>query len=109
MKRQLSVAILLLGTACGAGAQDTGNSDTTTINRNVAAEFSASPTESLTLFEAPVSVELPASTSFGPVLLPLLGNAEAEPAPEPKPKFLYGGRDDFRWQLAIGADWFRFR
>ena len=31
------------------------------------------------------------------------------PSPAPDPKFLYGGRDDFRWQLAIGADWFRFR
>jgi hypothetical protein len=119
MKRQLSVAILLLGTACGAAAQDGGSSDTSAINRNVAAEFSASPTESLTLWDAAGSVELApvASASFSPVLLPVLGAAEpgpaaeAAPAPEapPKPKFLYGGRDDFRWQLAIGADWFRFR
>jgi hypothetical protein len=115
MKRQLAVAILLLGTACVAGAQDAGGSDTTSISRNVAAEFSASSTESLTLWEAPASVELPPATgtSFSPVLLPLPEDAEPTPAPAPapapKPKFLYGGRDDFRWQLAIGADWVRFR
>jgi hypothetical protein len=112
MKRQLSVAILLLGTACGAAAQDASSSDTASINRNVAAAFSASPTENLMLWEASPSVELPAvAETFSPVLLPLLESAEPAPAPapEPKPRFLYGGRDDFRWQLAIGADWFRFR
>ena len=35
--------------------------------------------------------------------------ASPEPSPAPDPKFIYGGRDDFRWQLAIGADWIRFR
>jgi opacity protein-like surface antigen len=34
---------------------------------------------------------------------------DASPSPSPDPKFVYGGRDDFRWQLAIGADWIRFR
>ena len=34
----------------------------------------------------------------------------AEPAsPEPKPKFLLGGRDDYRWQLGLGVAWERFR
>lgn len=32
-----------------------------------------------------------------------------DPAPAPDPKFLYGGRDDYRWQLGIGASWVRFR
>jgi hypothetical protein len=36
-------------------------------------------------------------------------NPTPSPAPAPDPKFIYGGRDDFRWQLAIGADWIRFR
>jgi hypothetical protein len=35
---------------------------------------------------------------------------EADPAlPKPKPKFLYGGRDDYRWQLGLGVAWERFR
>jgi opacity protein-like surface antigen len=34
--------------------------------------------------------------------------AEAPPA-SPDPKFVYGGRDDFRWQLALGVAIVRFR
>ncbi len=34
----------------------------------------------------------------------------AEPLPAaPKPKFITGGRDDFRWQLALGVTLLRFR
>jgi opacity protein-like surface antigen len=32
-----------------------------------------------------------------------------DPAAAPDPKFLYGGRDDYRWQLGLGASWERFR
>ena len=33
----------------------------------------------------------------------------AEPAaPSPKPRFVYGGRDDYRWQLGLSLDWLRF-
>jgi hypothetical protein len=35
--------------------------------------------------------------------------APADPAaPSPKPRFVYGGRDDYRLQLSVGAAWFRF-
>jgi hypothetical protein len=34
-------------------------------------------------------------------------SAESEPAPAPT--FLYGSRDDYRWQLGLGASWERFR
>jgi hypothetical protein len=37
------------------------------------------------------------------------GTPDASPSPSPNPRFIYGGREDFRWQLAIGVDWFRFR
>jgi len=36
--------------------------------------------------------------------------APADPAsPSPNPKFIYGGRDDYRWQLSLGATMLRFR
>jgi hypothetical protein len=36
--------------------------------------------------------------------------APAGPAtPSPKPRFVYGGRDDYRWQLSLAAVWFRFQ
>jgi len=31
------------------------------------------------------------------------------PTPSPTPKFIYGGRDDFRWQLGLSFAWFRFQ
>jgi hypothetical protein len=78
----------------------------------VAADFSAAPAASASLFQfqpAPAIALSPAS-SFA--LAPALASppaADASPSPAPDPKFIYGGRDDFRWQLAIGADWIRFR
>lgn len=34
----------------------------------------------------------------------------ADPAtPSPKPRFVYGGRDDYRWQLSLNLAWFRFQ
>jgi len=111
MKRQLILAVLVLGTACGAQAQNSGASTT---DQNAAAEFSASPTENIILFQPPASgLSMPASTPLSAPPVPF-GNAvptaaSPTPTPSPDPKFLYGGRDDFRWQLAIGADWMRFR
>jgi len=109
MKRQLSVAFLLLGTACAAGAQDATPPDTNSASRNVAPEFTAAPTKTLTLLAAPVNATAPAVATSS---VPPTSDSEATyaaPDPAPTPKFLYGGRDDFRWQLAIGADWIRFR
>lgn len=31
------------------------------------------------------------------------------PTPSPMPRFVYGGRQDYRLQLSVGAAWFRFR
>jgi hypothetical protein len=44
-----------------------------------------------------------------PAAIPSAALPGADPAPAPDPKFLYGGRDDYRWQLGIGASWVRFR
>jgi hypothetical protein len=66
----------------------------------------------LTVFQ-PARGALSFAPSFAPqpAFISSLENAapEASPWPAPDPKFVYGGRDDFRWQLAIGADWIRFR
>jgi opacity protein-like surface antigen len=113
MKRQLSVAILLLGTACAAAAQDGANPDSSAAERNVAAPFSAAASENLTLISAPENQVWPNTFGSAPAAEPSApaedASADPSPAPSPTPRFLYGGRDDFRWQLAIGADWYRFR
>jgi opacity protein-like surface antigen len=33
----------------------------------------------------------------------------AAPVPEPKPRFVFGDRDDYRWQLGIGVAFLRFQ
>jgi hypothetical protein len=35
--------------------------------------------------------------------------AMGEPAPGPRPRFIYSDRDDFRWQLGLGVSFERFR
>jgi hypothetical protein len=112
MKRQIVVLLLVLGAGCAVSAQDS-SPDTQAVNRNVAAEFSASLAES-TYPPQPVLADGLASAfnvAAPPTFAaPLAGAAaDASPSPSPDPKFLYGGRDDFRWQLGIGADWIRFR
>jgi hypothetical protein len=112
MKRQLIVVFLVLGVGCAVRAQE-AVPDSQAVLRNVAAEFSASPAASKNSFPPAAAGALAPIPSFAPLpaSLSLPGNAapEAPPLPAPDPKFIYGGRDDFRWQLAIGADWIRFR
>jgi hypothetical protein len=109
MKRQLVVLSLMLGATCAAGAQD-AVPENQPVTRNVAAIFSAAPLPAASLSQPSAFSSAP---NFAPPAAPAsaLGSPapDAAPSPSPDPKFVYGGRDDFRWQLAIGADWIRFR
>jgi opacity protein-like surface antigen len=114
MKRQLVVLLLVLGMGRAVRAQE-AVSDSQTADRNVAADFSAASSTNASLFQPAPVLALSPAPSFGSTAaaaaLPF-GTAAApdpSPSPAPDPKFLYGGRDDFRWQLTIGADWLRFR
>jgi hypothetical protein len=112
MKRQLIVVFLVLGAGRAARAQE-AVADGQAVNRNVAAEFSVSPARSTDSFRPAAAGALAAVSGFAPLPASpsLPGNAapEASPSPVPDPRFIYGGRDDYRWQLALGADWIRFR
>ncbi len=58
------------------------------------------------------SAAKPVNTFAAPILATALALPldAAEPAsPQPQPKFLYGGRDDYRWELALGVTWLRFQ
>ena len=118
MKRLFASAFLLLGSGGVTRAQV--SAPTLNIDRgNVAQEFSATSAAKATLqsdlavagtFSAPAAK--PANTLAVPVVATALALPldNAEPAaPSPRPKFLYGGRDDYRWQLGIAASWLRFR
>jgi hypothetical protein len=112
MKRQLAIVLSMLGAACAASAQQSVPASQS-LDRNVAADFSAAPSTSTTLFQPVFANSLALAPNFAQPAASAapLPSAEpdASPSPAPDPRFIYGGRDDFRWQLGIGADWIRFR
>jgi hypothetical protein len=116
--KMLLLSVLLLGSVNVARAQvsapsfaiDTGNA---------AQEFSATSAAKATLqndLAAASTFSASASKPANPFAVPLVATAlalpleNAEPAsPLPQPKFLYGGRDDYRWELGLGFTWLRFQ
>jgi hypothetical protein len=116
--KMLLVSALLLGSVSVAEAQV--SAPTLQIDRgNAAQDFSATSAASSALLsdlaaadKFSLRVEKPANTFAAPVVATALSLPleDAEPAsPPPQPKFLYGGRDDYRWELSLAATWLRFR
>src|SRR5437016_883135 len=116
MKSLFVSAFLLLGTVCASQAQ-VGTTKPLSNTDNPGPDFSATSAGKVTLPDSPAAAdsfaEPRANSSFS---APRLGTAFlAEPAPatpaapSPNPRFVYGGRDDFRWQLSVAFAWFRFR
>lgn len=115
MKNLLPVLVLTLATASVSQAQDDHGSSaqvsTSTNVANVVAEFAnvsaaaslRSPETALWRFAEP---RIPSAELFAqPASV-----AAPEPLPaSPAPKYVYGSRDDFRWQLALGISLVRFR
>ena len=118
MKRLFGLAALLLGTTCVAQGQS-GPPAVTDEKSNVTLDLAATSATKTALFDPLFSADavfpaaaIPANTFSTPVVAkPLrLTTETAEPASSsPEPKFVFGGRDDYRWQLGFGFDWIRFR
>jgi opacity protein-like surface antigen len=112
MKRLLHVTLLALVAVSVAQAQDNRTSPAQA-NTNVAADFASTPaaTASPTISEAWLWPS--AGQRISSVSSLAEPGAPAEPAAAvpaaPDPKFVYGSRDDFRWQIALGLSLVRFR
>jgi hypothetical protein len=118
MKRLFASAMLLLGSVGVARAQlsvPTLVSDTGNVAQDFAATSAAkvtfldplvaTDTFSLSVPKSPDAFAAPAVVTA--LALPL---ENADPAsPSPTPKFLYGGRDDYRWELGLAFTWQRFQ
>lgn len=112
MKRVCVCALLLLGSFGTAQAQVEAVKPVFETD-NAAPDFSATSASKTTLPNL-----LAVADSFsaaGVASAPRLSTALfAEPvpanpaAPSPKPRFVYGGRDDYRWQLGLGLTWVHF-
>ncbi len=118
MKRLL-LAALLLGSVSVAQAQV--NAPISQIDRgNAAQDFSATSAARWTLLSDLAAADTisvaaaakPTNTFAAPTVATALAlpYESAEPgSPSPQPKFLYGGRDDYRWELGLAVSWLRFR
>jgi hypothetical protein len=118
MKRLFGLAALLLGSTCVAQGQS-GAPVATDEKNNVAVDLAASSETKTTFFDPLFSADatfpaaaMPADTiGTSSIAKPLSLTLETpEPAASsPEPKFVFGGIDDYRWQLGFGIDWIRFR
>ena len=117
MKRLFVPALLLLGSSCAAQAQLAAPVSSNE-EGNVALDFAATSAAKATLLHsystsATYTLFLPTVNSgSAPIVATALALPfeNAEPAaPSPKPKFLYGGRDDYRFQLGLGFTLFHFQ
>jgi opacity protein-like surface antigen len=121
MNRLFAGALLVLGSVCAAQAQDPAPAGIE-VKTSAAPDFlttSAARVNLITpvgnagaLFVPDGLAEPPANLGGVPPLSTALAVplTDADPAtPEPRPKFLFGGRDDYRWQLGLGIAWERFR
>jgi opacity protein-like surface antigen len=108
MKKPLIGVLVLLAGAWAAGAQEASlrvaaAQDTT----NVAADFAASSAAQVNLYAPSEEVR---SFALATPAAPAASAAAAEPAAAtPRPKFVFGDRDDYRWQLGVGVEFFRFQ
>src|SRR5262249_59562955 len=104
MIKILARILLALGSAAVAWAQSptTAKDDLAPIAAPI--DFANTSAARVTLLE-PLHLAQPRSASLIAVDA---ASSTADPA-APKPKFVFGGRDDFRWQLGLGIAWNRFR
>jgi len=111
MRKPLMGIAVMLAAACVVGAQegtDGGVKDT----GNVAVAFRETSAAQVNLL-APAD-NGSESRSFAlatpsPAAESSANAFPAEPAAAPTPKFVIGSRDDYRWQLGVGAEFFQFR
>ena len=107
MSKGLLGVLVLLMAAWAVGAQEASlgvaaAQDT----RNVAGDFAESSGAEVNLY-APS--EEARSMALATPATPAASAAAAEPTPAtPQPKFVFGARDDYRWQLGVGVEFFRF-
>jgi hypothetical protein len=99
MKKLLMGFLLLLGAAGVVGAQEeSGPAEET----KTAASFELTSAPKVSLLGAS------AESREAPSVAAATAEGEAPATPPAKPRFVFGDRDDYRWQLGMGVEIFRF-
>lgn len=120
MNKLCVVPLLVLAMSCAARAQEESQSSSIT---EIAAAAPTGKSDADVDASQPTAMRLSAfstSETAAPVFRHAPGDfgsgkaaefaTPAEPSPAtPEPRFVFGGRDDFRWQLGLGISLVRFR
>jgi len=97
--------MVMLALAYGVSAQEGRVGES---RGNAAVDFGATSASEMNLFSTDTAtheVSLSSAEASPAAATP----AAPAPAPAAKPKFVFGDRDDYRWQLGVGVEFFRFR
>ena len=105
MKKPLMGMMLMLGMAWAVEAQEVG------VVNGAAKEAPGAAVASGESSAANVDLSSAGEASNFALATPgaAAAAAPAEPAAAPVPKFVFGERDDYRWQLGVGLEFFRFQ
>jgi len=107
MRKGLLGVLVLLMAAWVVGAQETGLRVAAAPEAtNVAADFSETSAAQVNLLQPGDGAR---SLALATPADPAASASAAEPAAEPRPRFVFGLRDDYRWQLGVGLEFFRFQ
>ena len=105
MKKPILGMAIILAAASAVCAQQASNASSAgRTAENSPAVFSDTNAAQVNLFEASASE----SRSFA-LATPAADPAPVPAAPAPKPNFVYGNRDDYRWQIGLGVEVYRFQ
>ncbi|HEY1471473.1 MAG TPA: hypothetical protein VGF61_20710 [Candidatus Acidoferrum sp.] len=112
MRKPIFGALVMMAMACAVRAQDVNLSDNSARDSGTtAASFGGSPVAQVNLSAAAgdavrsFALATPAPGSSSASAAP----ADPGAAPAARPKYVFGERDDYRWQLALGVEFFRFQ
>lgn len=117
MKRLTASLFLLLGSVSVLRAQSNApkllfETDNAAPDFSLTSAAKVMPSDALFVTDSSQPGTTTART-FAPIRVPTAFSAEpapaANPTPSPHPKFVYGGREDYRWQLSLGIAWLRFQ
>lgn len=105
MKKPILGMAIVLASACVVCAQENSSAATSGRSMENTVAFENTSAAQVNLFDASGSAPMEPSTSAA---------AAPEPAavpgdPAATPKFVWGERDDYRWQLGLGGEFLRFR
>jgi hypothetical protein len=102
------MGVVLLVAACGVSAQEDYSAASRT---NAAVPFAETSASQVSLVSTNVGSNAanPTAASTGEEAGAEAAASPAEPAAAPVPKYIFGERDDYRFQLAVGFEYLRFQ